>query len=131
MDRMVVVNLPTHDLDLARRFWAGLGFGVDARSSDARTLAVRLAPGVVLVVLPRPCFAAHAPHPVPDARGATQVMMCLAAGSRDEVDTLAARALALGGAEPLPAFDDDGTYARTVSDPDGHVWELLHTDGTC
>jgi predicted lactoylglutathione lyase len=45
--------------------------------------------------------------------------------SLGEVDDLVARATATGG-KPIVPQDHGFMYYRSVEDPDGHIWELLH-----
>ncbi|SFK05464.1 hypothetical protein SAMN05216467_1918 [Cellulomonas sp. KH9] len=126
MDRMIVVNLPARDLTASRGFYTGLGMVVDEMLSDEDVVCV-LVSRTVCVMLLRPArFAEVTGLPVVDARTATQVVLCLAAPSRADVDALAAAALAAGGTEVGADPRTTSPYARTLADPDGHVWELLH-----
>ena len=128
MDRMIFVNLPVLDLPAARAFYTGLGLRVNEMFSDEHVACVVVSDTICVMLLDHARFADFAPRPVADAHATTQVLLCLTAADRAEVDALAAAALAHGGTEARPAQDDGPTYARTVTDPDGHVWELLHTD---
>ena len=129
MARMIFVNLPVRDLAASRRFYGGLGFAVNEMVSDDRTACVVVSGTICVVLLDHERFAAAAPRPVADARTTTQVLLCLSAGSRAEVDGFAADALAGGGALVRDVQDDGTMYARAVADPDGHVWEILHVGG--
>lgn len=128
MARMIFVNLPVHDLAAARTFYAGLGFPVNEMFSDEEVACVVVSDTICVMLLDRARFAGFTPLPVADARTCTQVLNCLTAGSRAEVDALADQALASGGTEFRAAQHDGPMYVRTVADPDGHVWELLHMD---
>ena len=54
-------------------------------------------------------------------------MLCLSAGSREDVDALVDRAVLAGG-RGLRTEDHGFMYGRSWSDPDGHVWEVLWTE---
>lgn len=58
----------------------------------------------------------------------TEVVTCLSADSRAEVDDMLARALAAGGKPWKPAMDYGFMYGVSFQDPDGHVWEVMHMD---
>lgn len=128
MQRMIFVNLPVRDLAAARAFYTGVGFAVNEMFSDERVVCVVVSDTICVLLLDHVRFAEFTPLPVADARTSTQVLNCLTAASRDEVDALASGALASGGSEFRAPQDDGSVYARAVADPDGHVWELLHID---
>lgn len=128
MHRMIFVNLPVSDLAAARAFYEGLGFPVNDMFSDEHVVSVVVSDTICVMLLDHDRFAAFTPLPVADARTSTQVLHCLSATSRAEVDDLVARALAAGGTEFRGVQEDGPMYGRSVADPDGHVWEILHMD---
>lgn len=128
MDRMIFVNLPVHDLAASRSFYAGLGLVPNEMYSDEHAVCLVVSDTICVMLLERDRFADYTHLPVADARTTTQVLLCLTAASRAEVDRLVRDALSGGGSEFRPAQDDGRMYARAVADPDGHVWELLHMD---
>jgi predicted lactoylglutathione lyase len=66
---------------------------------------------------------------IPDARATCQVLLCVSAESRAEVDSMVERAEAAGGAmDPGPKQDHGFMYGRSFEDPDGHVWEVMWMD---
>lgn len=127
MDRMLFINLPVADLSASRRFYTGLGFGVNEEYTDDKALCIAIDDRLFVMLLHREFFTQFTPLPVADARESTQVLNCLTAASQAEVDDLAERALAHGGSlfrdlPPIPPM-----YVKTVTDPDGHAWELLYS----
>jgi predicted lactoylglutathione lyase len=74
-------------------------------------------------------FRQFTPRPIGDAKQASQVLLCLSADSRESVDAAVGRAVANGGsADPAPKQDYGVMYGRSVSDPDGHIWEIMWMD---
>ncbi len=128
MDRMIFVNLPVHDVTRSRAFYTGLGFTVNEMYSDEHVACIVVSDTIHVMLLEHERFTQFTPLPIGDARTSTQVLNCLTAASRDEVDTLGAQALAHGGTQFREPQDDGPMYVRTVADPDGHVWEILHMD---
>lgn len=125
MDRMIFVSLPVRDLALARRFYTGLGFEVREQFCDEGVVCVVVSDAIVVMLLRRDRFAEFVDTPVADA--ATEVVNGLSARSRVEVDALADVALRAGGTA-LRTVADGPMYARSFTDPDGHVWEVIHMD---
>ena len=128
MDRMIFVNLPVHDLAASRAFYTGIGLDLNEMFSDEHAACVVVSDTICVMLLERDRFADFTDLPVADARASTQVLLCLTAGSRGEIDRVVEDAVAHGGREFRPTQDDGSMYARAVCDPDGHVWELLHMD---
>ncbi|QCB95236.1 VOC family protein [Cellulomonas shaoxiangyii] len=125
---MIFVNLPVSDLATARAFYEGLGFAVNDMFSDEHVVSVVVSDTIVVMLLDQERFASFTPLPVADARTSTQVLHCLSAASRTEVDAFVQHALAAGGTEFRATQDEGPMYGRSVADPDGHVWEILHMD---
>jgi predicted lactoylglutathione lyase len=59
----------------------------------------------------------------------TEVLTCLSAESREEVDALVDKALAAGGSAWGKLQDEGFMYGRAFRDLDGHVWEVAHNPG--
>ncbi len=134
MDRMIVVNLSVRDLAATRRFYTGVGFTIDETYSDEQCLCIVVSPTIYVMALDHERFADFVATPIADPRRTTQVLNCLSMASRADVDAFVAAALANGGSEhPYPAGLADGTgpagedmHGAAVTDPDGHVWEVLY-----
>jgi predicted lactoylglutathione lyase len=125
MDRMIFVNLPVHDLAASRRFYTGLGFGINDMFSDERCACVVVSDTIFVMLLDHERFGDFVSVPIADAHATAQVINCLSAESRAEVDEFVAAALAHGGAEYRGVQDEGPMYGRSVTDPDGHAWEIL------
>ena len=128
MDRMLVVSLPVHDLARSRAFYTGLGLAVNEAFTDPEVVCVVVSRSVVVMLVRHERFTQAAGAPVGVPCAGLAVLHCLSVPSRAEVDALVGAARAAGGREVRPVQQDDVMYARTVADPDGHVWELLHAD---
>jgi predicted lactoylglutathione lyase len=74
-------------------------------------------------------FRLFTPKPIADAHQTSSVLICISADSRDEVDSVVARAGDAGGrADPGPKQDHGFMYGRSFEDPDGHHWEIMWMD---
>jgi predicted lactoylglutathione lyase len=79
------------------------------------------------MLINREFFGGFTDKPVSDARTTTEVLVCLSARSRYEVDALVDRAIAAGGTEGR-SEDHGSMYGRSYADLDGHIWEILWMD---
>lgn len=127
MDRMIFVNLPVADIGASRRFYTGLGFGVNEEFSDDQVACIVVSDQILVMLLERSRFAEFITTEIADPRLATQVLNGLSADSRQEVDDLVARAVAHGGTARTP-IEDGEMYGHSFTDPDGHVWEVIHME---
>lgn len=125
MNRLIFVNLPVRDLDASVRFFAALGYRLDARFTDATATCMVISDSIHAMLMTHAKFATFAPGPICDARTATEVLVCLSCESRDEVDDVVRRAVAAGGTTHRPPLDYGFMYGHGFQDLDGHAWELM------
>ncbi|WP_366146625.1 VOC family protein [uncultured Pseudokineococcus sp.] len=125
---MIFVNLPVDDVQRSADFFSRLGLDVDDLPGDDRSASVVVGRDAAVLLLERGRFAQLGPGPVAAAGDPREVVLCLSASSREEVDDIAARAETEGGACRTPAQDDGSVYRRTFLDPDGHAWGVLWMD---
>lgn len=78
------------------------------------------------MLLTRERFQTFTPKPVVDARQGTEVLVCLALDSRDEVDAMVRKAVAAGGSTYNEPQDHGFMYGHGFQDIDGHIWELVY-----
>lgn len=123
VDRLIFLNIPVADLVRSRTFYAGLGFAVDPRFSDHHSVCVVISPTICAMLLEQSQFA--------ETHSTAKLVNSLSASSPIEVDQLVEQALATGGSPWRDKVDHGGMYGHSFTDPDGHVWELLHLDLCC
>lgn len=126
--RMLVVNIPVADLERSKAFYAQLGFGYDPRFTGETAAAMPVGEQALVMLLSREKFAEFAKLPIADPTTHTLALFCFSVSSRDEVDTVAAAALAAGGAEADGAEDHGFMYSRSFFDLDGHPWQVMWMD---
>jgi len=128
MERMIFLNLPVKDIEVATSFYTALGFGVNEMFSDAQTTSIVISDTIVVMLLAENRFKDFVNGEVGNPQDATSAIYCLSAESPREVDELVAKALAAGGKPWKDLMQDGPMYGHSFADPDGHVWEVLHMD---
>lgn len=128
MSRMIFVNLPVKDLEKASDFYTGLGFSVNEQFSDHSAACIVISDTIFVMLLVEDRFRDFIVGDIADAHRASEVLNCLSAESREEVDQLVAKAIASGGSPWKDKLEDGPMYGHSFQDPDGHVWEVLHMD---
>lgn len=124
------ITLPVDDLAKAAAFYRdGLGLEVSEEGGDEDHVSFELDDGFYLVLLARAEFTDFAGGGGAQAasRGASSCILSHFAESKDEVDSLLAKAGA-AGAKVTPADAEEWGYTGYFTDPDGHVWEVLYSE---
>jgi predicted lactoylglutathione lyase len=125
--RWIFVNLPVRDLDVAKDFYAALGFVNNPQFTDHTAAAMVIEENICVMLLTEAKFRDFITGEIADP-STTEVLNCLSTESREEVDELLAKALAAGGKPWQPTMDAGPMYGASFADPDGHVWEVMHMD---
>jgi hypothetical protein len=128
--RMIFVNLPVENLTASQAFFTALGFEFNSDFSDASCACMVVDRNIFVMLLVRERFGHFVIGRIADTAAGTEVITCLSARSREEVDETVARAIAAGGRPWQPQVEDGPMYGGSFQDLDGHVWELVHMAGT-
>ncbi len=126
--RMLFVNLPVADLERSKAFFAGLGFTFNPAFTDETAACMLVGEHAFVMLLTRDKFAEFAKLPIADPRTHTLSLYSFSVSCRDDVDSVAAAALAAGGVEADGAEDLGFMYTRSFYDLDGHGWQVMWMD---
>lgn len=129
MATQIFVNLPVRDLDRSVEFFTRLGYTFNPTFTDSNATCMIVGENSFVMLLVEPFFQTFTSKTLCDARKSTEVIVCLSADSRAEVDDLAAKAVAAGASTPREAQDYGFMYQRSYEDLDGHLWEIVHMSG--
>lgn len=129
MPKLVFVNLPVADLPRAVAFYEQVGATRNPQFSDDTAACMVLSDIIHVMLLTHAKFAQFTAKPIVDAKTQCEVMLCVSADSRAEVDDVVAKAVAAGGSgDPTGVQDHGFMYGRGFEDPDGHIWEVMWMD---
>ncbi len=128
MHKQIILNLPVKDLDKSKAFFATLGFTFDPRFSGDNAAFMNVVEGAIQAMLTTEAFfTSLIDKPLADAKHANELVICLSCESREEVDSLFAKAAAAGARIPHPPEDHGFMYDQGFEDIDGHLWNLVWT----
>ena len=121
------INLPVTDLARSIRFYEAIGAHREPKFSNDQAGMMVLSKAISVMLLSHEFYAGFTTKPIADAHQASQIILCLSADSRDDVDALVVQAGAGGGrTDPGPKQEMGATmYGRSFEDPDGHHWEVM------
>ncbi len=129
MPRMIFVNLPVVDLARSTAFYESLGAVKNPEFCDDTASCMVVSETIFVMLLTHDKYRSFTSKTIADARNTSQVLLCLSADSRADVDTMVGKAAAAGGMlDPSPQQDYGFMYGRSFEDPDGHLWEVMWMD---
>ncbi|MEU5631386.1 VOC family protein [Streptomyces rishiriensis] len=126
--QMIFVNLPVNDLDASKKFFTELGYSINPQFSDDNAASVVISDTIVAMLLTKPFYSTFTKKEIADSATTSEVLIALSAPSREKVDELVDRALALGGSPSGDTQDHGFMYGRSFDDLDGHTWEVVWMD---
>ncbi|MEU8298665.1 VOC family protein [Micromonospora sp. NPDC048909] len=129
MSTTTFINLPVRDLSTAAEFFRSIGFTGEQPAPDGSSMLLNLNETTQLMLHIASSFAGYTGVAVTDTSTSREVIVGLAAESREQVDELVDRAAAAGGTALGPGQDTGQLYMRGFRDLDGHQWSFLHLAG--
>jgi uncharacterized protein len=130
MNKQVFINLPVKDLNKSKAFFEALGFSFNPQfTNDSGACMVIAQDSIFAMLLTEEFFKTFTSKPIASAHEVTEVLNCLSCESREEVDSLVAKAIAAGGKSPRAPQDHGFMYGHGFEDLDGHIWELVYMSG--
>ncbi|THA98211.1 glyoxalase [Streptomyces sp. LRa12] len=126
--QMIFVNLATNDLDAAKKFFAGLGWELNAQFSDDSTASFPVSDTIVVMVHTHQKYREFTKKEIADSAKTSEVLIALSAESREKVDELVEKAVAAGGSVSGETQDHGFMYGRAFDDVDGHTFEVVWMD---
>lgn len=128
MKNQIILNLPVKNLDKSRAFFSALGFSFDPRFSGENAAFMNIVDDTIQAMLTtEPFFQSLIDKPIANAKETNELVICLNCDSREEVDSLIAKATAAGARIPHPPEDNGFMYDQGFEDIDGHLWNLVWT----
>lgn len=122
-------TLAVEDVERSRRFYEGLGFTVRDAPGGPSCITVHPDDSTLICLFPKTIFAGMVPKEICDTGKSNELVQSYAADSREQVDDLLTRAGRVGGKVLGAAKDLPFGYVGGFTDPDGHVWAVLHMPG--
>jgi uncharacterized protein len=126
--RMLFVNIPVADLERSTAFFAKLGFSFNPNFTDKTAACMLVGEQASVMLLSHEKFAEISKLPMADPAKQALALFCFSVSSREEVDAVAAAALAAGGVEADGLEDYGFMCSRSFFDLDGHGWQVMWMD---
>jgi hypothetical protein len=126
MIKQISLNVPVADLPKSMAFFKALGFSHNPQFTGDTGAMIVVSETISVMLTTHAKFREFTPKAVCDTSKAVEALFCLSCESRQEVDSLVAKALAAGGSTYDKPEDFGFMYTHSFVDPDGHGWGLFH-----
>jgi uncharacterized protein len=126
MSKHIYLNLPVADLSKSMAFFKALGFANDPQFTSEDGACIVISDAIFVMLCTHEKFRDFTPKAICDTSKAVEMLINLACESREEVDSLVAKALAAGGSTHDKPEDLGFMYSHSFVDLDGHGWGLFH-----
>ena len=106
MAKMIFVNLPVADIARSTAFYESIGAVKNEQFCDGSTSCMVFSDTIFAMIMTHEKFRQFTPKAVADARTTSEVLICLSADSREDVDAIVEKAAPAGGTlDPCPKQD--------------------------
>src|SRR5215475_10400553 len=127
--KLIFVSLPVSDLKRATAFYQAIGAVKNTQFSDDTAACMVFSDTIHAMLMTHDKYRHFTSKKIVDAKTSSQVLLCVTAVSRAEVDDVVGKAKAAGGVlDPSPQEDFSFMYGRSFEDPDGHMWGVTWMD---
>jgi uncharacterized protein len=126
MSKQIFLNLPVSDLPKSMAFFKALGFTNNPKFTGDDGACIVISDTIFVMLATQDRFRDFTPKAICDTSQAVEVLINLSCESREEVDSLVAKALAAGGSTYDKPEDLGFMYSHSFLDLDGHGWGLFH-----
>ena len=117
------------DLDKSISFYEAIGARKNDMFCDETAACMVLSDVIHVMLITHDKFRQFTPKNIADAHTVSEVLVCVSASDKQEVDQLISKAASAGGkADPSAVQDYGFMYGRSFEDLDGHIWEVMWMD---
>ena len=129
MAKLIFINLPVSDLKRATAFYQAIGAVKREQFCDDTASCMVLSDAIHVMLMTHDKYRQFTTKKIADAKTTSQVLLCISADSRAEVDDVVRKAESAGGIiDPSPVDEYDLMYGRSFEDLDGHLWGVTWMD---
>lgn len=126
MATQIFINLPVKDLEASIDFFTRLGYSFNPQFTNEQGTCMIISEQIFVMLLVQPFFKSFIKKDIADSTRSTEVILCLSAETRHEVDELIQKVVEAGGSVSNPAQDQGFMYSQGFEDLDGHLWEIMY-----
>jgi predicted lactoylglutathione lyase len=124
----IFVNLPVKNLNKSIDFFTKIGFEFNPQFTNENATCMVISEQIFVMLLIEDFFKTFTKKEISDPTKSTEVILALTVESKEQVDELVNKALAVGGKTSNDPTDHGFMYVRSFQDIDGHLWEIFYME---
>jgi len=128
MNTQLFVNLHVKNLEDSITFFSDLGFTFNPQFTNENATCMVISESNFVMLLMEKYFQDFTHKKISDTVETSEVIISLSCESKEKVDELTERALALGATFSSDPMDMGFMYSRSFQDLDHHIWEYFYMD---
>ncbi len=129
MKTSIFVNIAVRDLDKSKAFFEKLGFTFNPQFTDETAASMVVDDNIYFMLLTEQKFQSFIKdRAISDTSLTTEALYALTVDSREEVDAFIDKVMMAGGTVFREPEDYGYMYARSFTDIDNHIWEVIWMD---
>ncbi len=129
MKTNIFVNIAVKDLEKSKTFFQSLGFSFNPQFTDETAASMVIDDNIYFMLLTENKFSSFIKErAISDTNLVTEALYAISMNSREEVDAFMDKVMIAGGTAFREPEDYGYMYARSFTDLDGHIWEILWMD---
>lgn len=129
MKTNIFVNIAVKDLEKSKAFFSQLGFTFNPQFTDDTAASMSIDNNIYFMLLTENKFQSFIKdRAISDTSLVTEALYALSVDSREAVNEFVDKAIAAGGLAFREPEDYGYMFARSFTDIDNHIWEILWMD---
>ena len=129
MKTSIFINIAVKDLAKSREFFSKLGFTFNEQFSDETAASLVIDDNIFFMLLTDNKFQSFIKdRAIADTSLTTEALYAISVDSREAVDAFLDKVMMAVGSAFREPEDYGFMYARSFTDLDGHIWEILWMD---
>lgn len=126
--KYIFINIPASDLDKSMNFYLALGFIINPLFTNEDQKCLTWADSIYVMLQSRQFSNSYIKKQKIDARRYQIPSFTLPVESIEKVNEMMENGIKTGGIEPITALNEEFMFLRSIEDPDGYVWGIMHLD---
>jgi len=126
--KQIFINLPIKDLDASQAFYRALGFSEYALFTGENQICMKWGDAIYVMLQSFAFFNSGSNKAIANPKNSTTASFTLPVDSMEVLNRMVEKGIRAGGNEPIPLRDEGFMKIRTMEDPDGHSWSIIHLD---
>ena len=126
--KQIFINLPVEDIEKSMHFYEQLGFSINMLFTDEHQKCMTWSNHIYVMLQSKSFSNSYIKKPLTNSNKQLVSTFTLPVDSDDTVNKMIESGLAAGGTEPAPMKAEEFMLLRSIEDPDGHIWGIIHLD---